>query len=357
MPLMIDKPADATVGDFVDDFLTQFLADVHSFQEDNFDAGRFNWDGEDRSHTFDIAGAKAQILDVMVHGERYLRTWQRLEDAASRMLYFDLIRYRAGGHLHVRLPTNSEAYHRAAATAHAIPRLPSALGLAAPWPVAHFEFSFRGRDLKLDCLGLLAQFVLGQYFFARDGVDIVPRPGDHVIDAGACLGDSSIAFAAAVGEGGRVHAFDFCDAHLKAVRYNADQNPWAPVTLHALGLSDRCQDGRIQYGNQVLPGQSVEAMDNPPLTTLDTLVAQGAVERVDFIKMDIEGSELRALRGAVETLRRFRPRLAISLYHRREDFYTIPEFLDGLGLGYRFFLDHYTIHHEETVLYATAEAT
>jgi hypothetical protein len=76
--------------------------------------------------------------------------------------------------------------------------------------------------------------------------------------------------------------------------------------------------------------------------------------RVDFIKMDIEGSELAALKGASGALREWKPRLAISLYHRVEDFHAIPLWLDSLGLGYRFFLDHYSIHHEETVLYAIA---
>jgi hypothetical protein len=71
--------------------------------------------------------------------------------------------------------------------------------------------------------------------------------------------------------------------------------------------------------------------------------------------MDIEGAELAALRGAERTLRRDRPRLAISLYHKPEDFYEIPEFLAGLGAGYRLYMDHYTIHEEETVLFAEAE--
>jgi hypothetical protein len=47
--------------------------------------------------------------------------------------------------------------------------------------------------------------------------------------------------------------------------------------------------------------------------------------------------------------------LAISLYHRLEDFVVIPQFLASLGLGYEFHLDHYTIHAEETVLYAAAK--
>ena len=83
------------------------------------------------------------------------------------------------------------------------------------------------------------------------------------------------------------------------------------------------------------------------------LVAEGVVPRIDFIKVDVEGSELPALVGADAALRQWRPKLAISLYHRPEHFFTIPLWLDSLGIGYRFFLDHYSIHHEETVPFGT----
>jgi hypothetical protein len=90
-----------------------------------------------------------------------------------------------------------------------------------------------------------------------------------------------------------------------------------------------------------------------PTTTIDSIVAANNVPRIDFIKMDIEGSELGALNGAEAAIRRWRPKLAISLYHRPEDFFSIPLWIDGLALGYKLYLDHYTIHSEETVLYAT----
>ena len=54
-------------------------------------------------------------------------------------------------------------------------------------------------------------------------------------------------------------------------------------------------------------------------------------------------------------LRQFRPKLAITVYHDFKDFWEIPQFLDRLGLGYRFYLRHFTIHAEETVLFAVAK--
>jgi len=118
-------------------------------------------------------------------------------------------------------------------------------------------------------------------------------------------------------------------------------------------VSDVDQAGTSDTGARVDPS----ARANVPgmaLRSIDSVLASGEIPRLDFIKMDIEGSELAALTGASEALRKWKPRLAISLYHRAQDLFEIPLWLDSLGLGYRFFLDHYSIHHEETVLYAIA---
>jgi FkbM family methyltransferase len=61
-----------------------------------------------------------------------------------------------------------------------------------------------------------------------------------------------------------------------------------------------------------------------PMTTLDRLIEELKLDRVDFIKMDIEGAEQAALRGAVETLKRHRPILAIGSYHKADDLDEIP---------------------------------
>ena len=89
---------------------------------------------------------------------------------------------------------------------------------------------------------------------------------------------------------------------------------------------------------------------------IDDLVAKERLESVDFIKLDVEGAELLALKGAKQTLKQFRSTLAISLYHNLDDFVTIPAFLRELEVGYEFYLDHFTIHREETVLFAQSTA-
>lgn len=73
---------------------------------------------------------------------------------------------------------------------------------------------------------------------------------------------------------------------------------------------------------------------------------------VTFIKMDIEGAELEALRGAEKIITEQKPRLAISIYHKPEDILVIPQIVLNYHANYKFYLRHYSFSDYDTVLYA-----
>ena len=60
---------------------------------------------------------------------------------------------------------------------------------------------------------------------------------------------------------------------------------------------------------------------------IDEFVKKENIKRVDFIKMDIEGAEFDTLKGAVKTLKRDKPDLIITIYHKGEHFFEIPKWL------------------------------
>jgi FkbM family methyltransferase len=101
----------------------------------------------------------------------------------------------------------------------------------------------------------------------------------------------------------------------------------------------------IDLGAKKDDGQTLEI----PVTSIDKVLGGS---RASFIKMDIEGSELEALKGAKDTITRYKPRLAISIYHKPEDILTLPLYISGLVPAYKFYLRHYSIDYCETVLYA-----
>ena len=78
-----------------------------------------------------------------------------------------------------------------------------------------------------------------------------------------------------------------------------------------------------------------------------------AGDKVTFIKMDIEGSELAALKGAENVIKRDKPRLAICIYHKPEDLYEIPVWIKETVPEYKLYIRHHSETMAETVLYAT----
>lgn len=75
-------------------------------------------------------------------------------------------------------------------------------------------------------------------------------------------------------------------------------------------------------------------------------------DRVTFIKMDIEGAEMEALKGAESIIKSQKPKLAICVYHKEQDMTEIPIFIKKLVPEYKLFMRHYSNDAGETVLYA-----
>ncbi len=77
--------------------------------------------------------------------------------------------------------------------------------------------------------------------------------------------------------------------------------------------------------------------------------------RIIYIKMDIEGAEAEALRGAARVIKEQKPKLAISVYHKERDIWEIPALILSYCPEYKFYLRHYSFSWYDTVLYAAVE--
>ena len=73
---------------------------------------------------------------------------------------------------------------------------------------------------------------------------------------------------------------------------------------------------------------------------------------ISFIKMDVEGAEIEALKGAANCIKKNKPKLAISVYHERNDIFEIPLLIHRIYPGYKFYLRHHSTTFSETVLFA-----
>jgi FkbM family methyltransferase len=203
------------------------------------------------------------------------------------------------------------------------------------------DFSSQGYPFKL--LGY--DWVLGVhdvFYNQYEHKDVTLSPDDVIIDAGAFIGDTAVLFHHKLGGHCHIHSFELLDENLALLQHNLAANGVRPeqVVINKLALTD-------VTGGEILiaPGKTQGAAsifgaaadrDKVQTITLDDYVVHMDLTRVDLIKMDIEGAEMAALRGARLTIQHFKPKLAICLYHKWDDVMTIPAFIQSLGVEYAF---------------------
>lgn len=291
--------------------------------------------------------------------------FDRLIDDESRRILVQVLCYRVLGHRRVKLPLNNAEYWAALERIEQLGTDTDAIDLGFNgWKAHKFDLASVGYPMTLFARpsGVFTQLVLQQYRCETPAATIEVAPGDTIIDAGGCYGDTALYFAHKAGTGGRVYSFEFMPENLNIFMRNLELNPELAERIRLVERPLWSSSGKKLYlGGK---GPATHVTESPGNATareiqaisIDDLVTAERIPQVDFIKMDIEGAELEALKGARETIRRYRPKLAISIYHHLDDFVTIPRWIADLGLDYEFALRHFTIHQEETVLFAVPAA-
>lgn len=235
-----------------------------------------------------------------------------------------------------------------------------ARGFADLGPLFRYAVPVAGESIELyanpEFLYQLAAFP--PYCYASDTTRVEVNRNDFILDCGSCYGDTALMFAAKTGAQGKVLSFEPHPEISRLFLYNRSLNPCLAERMFFVPAATSDTDqGEITLnlcgaGSHTGEGLATKRHAHVPQTTLDKEIARRHWERVDFIKMDVEGAELATLHGAKNILRCFRPKLAICLYHKMEDFLTIPKFLYDMDLQYKFYLEHHFVNNWETVLYA-----
>jgi FkbM family methyltransferase len=170
------------------------------------------------------------------------------------------------------------------------------------------------------------------------------RPGDTVVDIGANYGVYSLVLATRVGRTGRVIAFEPGREALLQLRENVALNHGLNVELVPLALSDHSGEqplfhigGPTTHSLSSFGGERTEVVR---LTTLDTWEAGADLDRLDFIKVDVEGHEPQVFRGALTTLARYRPFILFEVSTgamRRAHVRSSDTYTPLRSVGYEFF--------------------
>lgn len=113
------------------------------------------------------------------------------------------------------------------------------------------------------------------------------------------------------------------------------------------GLSEKNEILSFNECNNTASSFSEEGEIKIQVNRLDHLIEN----EVTFIKMDIEGFELKALKGAEILIKEYKPKLAIAIYHQSIDFFQIPDYVLSIIPNYKLYLRHYTEGWSESVMY------
>jgi FkbM family methyltransferase len=174
--------------------------------------------------------------------------------------------------------------------------------------------------------------------------------GKDVIDGGAFIGDSALMFLQTYSVG-RVFAFEPEKHNYQLLLETKIINNDSSIIPINSGLSDVNENKSILCNG---PASTVtdKGTEIIKVITIDTYIKEHQNINVSLIKLDIEGYELKAIKGAVETIKKFKPILLISIYHTPADFFEIKPYIENLNLGYKFIVKKINPSHPvyETML-------
>ncbi len=196
--------------------------------------------------------------------------------------------------------------------------------------------------------------VIPQYFCLKEFLE--NKTEGYFIDAGGYLGDTIESyFKHVVGYTKGIISFEPGEETFKKLIGTANRLKGGPscgdIECVRAALSDEEGTARYMVDGNNLSGSRL--MDNGGMLVKTIALDQYMIGRgtVDFIKADVEGSELQLLHGSAEIIKKYRPKLAICLYHDIMDFLEIPKYIKSLVPEYEMRVRHHTCGRYETVLY------
>ena len=171
-----------------------------------------------------------------------------------------------------------------------------------------------------------------------------------IFDIGAWKGDTAYFFSKKCSDNAQIYAFepdDYAFQILEKIKNKYKLNN--VITKNVL------------FSNAEKEIDFISMIKNTPTIkkktiTIDKFVEENNIEKIDYIKMDVEGAERTILEGGVKTIKKFKPHLAIAIYHGgklfMEDFYDIPLFIKNImGEDYQYYIRTFSPWCGETILF------
>ena len=171
-----------------------------------------------------------------------------------------------------------------------------------------------------------------------------------VFDIGAFKGDTAYFFSKKCSNKARIYAFEPDENNYKILLKIKDKYKLNNVIASNILFSNL--ETEINFLSMDLNRPDIKMKS----TTIDKFVEENNIEKIDYIKMDVEGAEKNILEGSIKTIKKFKPSLAIAIYHGgklfMEDFYNIPIFIKNvINEDYEYYIRTFHPAGLETILF------
>lgn len=173
--------------------------------------------------------------------------------------------------------------------------------------------------------------------------ELIPNiPNIVFIDGGGYVGDTLPTIINNFPDFKKIYCIEPNNLHISIAKRNFSQ--YENIEFINCGLGANREYSKTAETTQNNCSHDFQAVD---IDTIDNMI----LDKVDFIKMDIEGAEQDAIEGAKKTIEKYTPILAICIYHKAEDWYKIPQKVLEINSDYKIYLRHYMEGIFETVMY------
>jgi FkbM family methyltransferase len=174
--------------------------------------------------------------------------------------------------------------------------------------------------------------------------EIIPEIKNiRFVDGGAYIGDTLKEIIKNYPDYKKIYCIEPSDLHINIAKKNfVDEKN---IEFINCGLGNKKQLNQLEMQETQVNCDHNYQTNN--INTIDNLIN----EEVDYIKLDIEGAEQDTIEGAAKTIKKYKPILAICIYHKAQDWYKIPQKVLDINPDYNIYLRHYMEGIYETVMY------
>lgn len=280
------------------------------------------------------------FIKAMIESDNFVIFYNMLEEEYSKSLFKSLIKYR------YMLSFNRDAYTNFEKKIKLSMKYGS-INIFS-WGLKRILFGLKKFKYPKEIENFLLFYIFGleQYNIKN----IFEVSNDSVVfDVGAWKGDTAYFFSKRCSDKAKIYAFEPDKNAYDTLKMIKEKYKLNNVILENVLFSNK---------NEVI--DFVSMTPNTPTVqmnaiTVDAFVEENNIERIDYLKMDVEGAEMHILEGSINTIKKFRPYLAIAIYHGgelfMEDFYKVPIFIKEITENYEYYIRTFSPWGGETILF------